>query len=125
MPLKPARHLLALSLRLRNDLLPSRGAVAAVSVTGMNAEDAGSNTGERCKHDMIPGYCGLCRVPSTSEDRPTNGHKAPGRDLIASSCSPTSIPPRIVSRPQGTEHESPSLEAGSSLQAIPAISRRR
>ena len=102
-----------------------RAVAAPVSVAGMNTGDAGSLAGERCKHDMIPGYCGLCRAPSVEQGGVLIGHQLPAQGPTVSSRRPTSIPPRVVSRPQGTEYESPSLEAGSSVQAIPAISHRR
>ena len=86
----------------------------------MNSEDADSNTGQRCKHDLIPEYCGLREPPTTEQ-----GGRWTAVSLAASSCRPTSIPARIVSRSQGTEYESPSLKAGSSLRPIQAISHPR
>ena len=31
---------------------------------------------ERCKHDMLPGYCAFCRLPSSdaAQAAPMNGH---------------------------------------------------
>ena len=74
---------------------------------------------ERCKHDLLPGQCGFCQIPSSGP-----AEHVDARELVVwlgrfARASESDLPA------QRTDHQSPQPGAGAGSKAIPAISRRR
>ena len=74
---------------------------------------------ERCKHDLLPGQCGFCQVPSLEPAEHVNG-----QELVAW-LGRFARPPEPGLPGQRTDHKSPQPGASARSRAIPAIPRRR
>ncbi len=75
---------------------------------------------ERCKHDLLPGHCGLCLVATPTLSEHGNGHEPV--DWLGRFAQPSEP---ALPKQRALCNESPEPGASVGSEAIPAISRRR
>ena len=110
---------MAILLTHRDGLKPISPTGYRVVLPGIQALRRVEAMEERCKHDLLPGQCGFCQVPS-----PEAAEHVDGRELVAW-LGRFARPPEPGLPGQRTDHESPQPGASARSRAIPAISRRR